>query len=70
MRRECEQGARITRAVVKQVVEKREKEMRNGCDTRDDPLSYVFKLEEALPECDIEDLVDMVVTIVFGGLIN
>ncbi|XP_046853918.1 cholesterol 24-hydroxylase-like [Xenia sp. Carnegie-2017] len=42
--------------------------MRNGCDTRDDPLSYVFKLEEALPECDIEDLVDMVVTIVFGGM--
>jgi hypothetical protein len=45
----------------------RQKDIDAGKVIPKDALSYVFDLKEALPDCDIEDLVDMVVTVVFGG---
>ena len=63
----CAEGARVTRTTAKSVVEMRQKDMEAGKVVPNDALSYVFKLKEALPDCDIEDLVDMVITLVFGG---
>ena len=68
LRRRCTEGARLTRITAKSVVEMRQKDMDAGKIIPEDALSYVFKLKEALPNCDIEDLVDMVVTVVFGGM--
>ncbi len=68
LRRRCTEGARLTRITAKSVVEMRQKDMDAGKEIPEDALSYVFKLKEALPNCDIEDLVDMVVTVVFGGM--
>lgn len=69
LRRRCVEGARLTRVTAKSVVEMRQKDIDAGKEIPEDALSYVLKLKEALPNCDIEDLVDMVVTVVFGGKI-
>ena len=66
-KRICADGARLTRITAKSVVEMRQKDIDAGKVIPKDALSYVFDLKEALPDCDIEDLVDMVVTVVFGG---
>lgn len=67
LRRTCVEAARVTRETAKNVVLMRQNDLNAGKIMPEDPLSYVFKLKEALPECDIEDLVDMVVTLIFGG---
>ena len=67
LKQSCREGARRTRIAAKSVVNMRQKEVDVGTVNRDDALSYVLKLKTALPNCDIEDLVDMVVTFVFGG---
>ena len=68
MKQICAGGARAIRITAKSVVEMRQKDMDAGKVVPKDVLSYVFKLKEALPDCDIEDLVDMIVTVVFGGM--
>ena len=68
LRRKCISGAKQSRKVAQSILEKRQKDIDDGHVTPDDMLSYVFKLKE-LPECDFNDLIDMVVTLVFGGMI-
>lgn len=70
LKRRCSEGARLTRIAAKGVVNMRQKQVDAGTVNDDDALSYVLKLKNALPSCDIEDLVDMVVTVVFGGNCN
>ena len=67
IKRRCTEGARLTRITAKSVVEMRQKDMDSGKKIPEDALSYVFKMKETLPDCDIEDLVDMMITVVFGG---
>ncbi|XP_028403528.1 cholesterol 24-hydroxylase-like [Dendronephthya gigantea] len=64
----CTEGARLTRETAKSVVEMRQRDIDAGNQTPEDALSYVFKLKETLPNWNIEDLVDMLVTVVFGGM--
>lgn len=67
LRQRCREGARLTRIAAKSVVDKRQQDVHAGKVNPDDALSYVLKLKKDLPSCDLEDLVDMVVTVVFGG---
>ena len=70
LRKQCINGAKRSREVAKVILEKRQKDINASCSTPDDMLSYVFKLKEVLPGCNIEDLIDMVVTLVFGGMVS
>lgn len=67
LKQKCVEGARLTRETAKSVVEMRQRDLNAGNEISEDALSYVFKLKKTLPDWDIEDLVDMLVTIVFGG---
>lgn len=69
LRKQCTNGAKRSREVAKVILEKRQKDIDASCSTPDDMLSYVFKLKEVLPGCNIEDLIDMVVTLIFGGMV-
>lgn len=68
VRKQCIDGARASRDIVKRIVEERQKDIDAGRATPDDMLSYVFKFKDTLRDCSINDLVDMAVTFVFGGM--
>ena len=60
-------GAKYSREIVKSAIEQRLKDIQVGSEIPNGILDHVLKCRDTVPGCKFEDLVDMAVSLVFGG---